>query len=112
MKTNFYSWLKSQTDKIPPSELDKNILFYSSQFFAEKAAKEKTSFIHWKISGIAALASIALVLILINREGTPQPASTMITESPEMILNYNEIELMADAGALSEADWAKINGAK
>lgn len=114
MKNNFYNWLRPLTEKAPSPAVDTKILAYSSQFFSSKE-KEKVTvpfLFDWKISSIAVLASVALLVVLINKGTRPQPSLMMITESPEMVLNYNEIELMADASKLTEADWAKINGTK
>lgn len=107
-KTTFYSWLSENTRKQPSSKTDDKILSYAREVF--KPEENPARLLNWKISGVAVFASIALVIILMNRTPVMQSGDMMLAESPEMILNYNEIELMADASQLSESDWAKING--
>lgn len=109
MKNNrtFYSWLSKATSRQPSSATDDKILAYAREAFKPE---EKTMLLSWKISGIAAFASIALVITLMYRMPVVQTGDQMMAESPEMLLNYNEIELMADASQLSESDWEKING--
>jgi hypothetical protein len=103
---SFYSWLSLKTRKGPPSSVDIKILSYSAQYFK---SKEKTVFFNWKISVAAAFFSVALVILLINR--TPGTRPDLMTESPEMVLHYRDMELMADASNLTDEDWVHINGA-
>lgn len=105
-KNSFYSWLSLKTRKEPPLSVDKKILSYSSQYFK---SEEKTAFLSWKISFATALASIALIIILMNR--TPGTGPALLTESPEMVLHYKDMELMADASNLTDEDWTHISGA-
>lgn len=103
----FYSWLSLATRKQPSQKTDDKILSYARETLK---SEEKASLFNWKISGVAAFASIVLIITLMNRTPVKQTGDMMMAESPEMLLNYKEIELMADASQLSETDWAKING--
>jgi|GEM_PF-744329 len=111
MKTNntFYSWIALKTQTEPSSTADKKILAFSSQYFKKE---EKSFFALWKLTGAFALTAAVVLVVLINKNSSIQPGSALMSEAPEMILHYNDIELMADASRLSDADWARINGQK
>lgn len=115
-KYTFYGWMKNQGSIEPSAKVDKKILAYSAHYFAQNknSSLEKNFFFNWKLSGFMTLATLAVVIVLMNRQPSLQKNQmTMIdNESPEMILNYKDIELMADASDLSEAEWAVINGSK
>lgn len=102
----FYQWLSSRTRQEPTSNVDQKILAYSAEYFRPV---EKNVFFSWKFSGAVALATVALLVVLVNKSPLQGPGNALISESPEMILNYNDIELMADASTLSDEDWARIN---
>lgn len=108
-KNSFYSWLALKTQTEPAASVDSKILAFSSQYFQKE---EKSFFAGWKLSGALALTTAAVVIILINKNPSTQPGPALMSEAPEMILHYNDIELMADASQLSDADWARINGQK
>ncbi len=108
-KNSFYSWLALKTQTEPSSSVDKKILAYSSQYMKNE---DKSIIAVWKLSGALALTVAVVMVVMINKNPPSQPGSAIISEAPEMILNYNEIELMADASQLSDADWARINGQK
>jgi hypothetical protein len=108
----FYSWMKLQSQKMPAENTDRKILAFSDQYFSQqKPAEEKSIFLNWKLSGFLTLATLAVVIVLMNKQPLIQKSSLVMMEndSPEMILNYKDIELMADASDLSEAEWARIN---
>lgn len=109
-KNSFYSWLALKTQIGPTATTDAKILAFSSQFLK---GKKKSSFSNWKLSGSLALTAAVVLIVMINKNPSPMiPGPTLISEAPEMILHYRDIELMADASHLSDADWEKINGQK
>lgn len=104
-KNSFYSWLALKTQTVPSAHVDSKILAYSSQYFQKE---EKSFFNNWKLSGALSLTAAVVVVVMINKNQPAGSGPVIITEAPEMILHYNDMELMADASQLSDADWARI----
>lgn len=100
---NFKSWLKNELINNPPKSLDSKVLLKSRELLVE----EKNYF---TLSLSVLTMAMFAVLIFQTRQFSISPAQDpMISKSKEMILNYKEIELMADAGSLSDSDWEQIN---
>jgi hypothetical protein len=107
----FYRWMKNNLSEQPSSTLDENILAMASKKLG--SAQQSSSLAQWLKPSLTLAFGIALVIVIniySNRQN--EMAKAIITESPEMVLHYKDIELMADAGALSEEDWKKIEGIK
>ena len=109
MKKNektFYQWLKSATSVNPSNEVDNRILLIAKQ---ELHAPPTNPFYFWiKIALPVGVTALFIFLIKIKSNQPDVFNSVAFTESPEMILNYKQIELMADLGDLSEDEWKKI----
>lgn len=109
MNEKFFSLIKPFTEEAPASTTDHKILSVARERFN---SQKHTLLPIWKISGLAVVASIVFILIFFRSGSTPYNDSVAINESLEMILNYNEIELMAESSALSESDWNHLNKVK
>lgn len=74
-------------------------------------ARQSPILFQWLKPGLALAFGIALVIVVnIKSNRQNEMSKLVIAESPEMVLNFKNIELMADAGVLSEEDWKKIGG--
>jgi hypothetical protein len=107
---NFSFWLKKNLIKNPSAELDKKILSLSHDFLNK--TKKKGNVLNWKIPALSLFASCLLVIgvFLKSNSLTLTTSNKMVmNENPEMILNYNSIELMSESSSLSEQDWEKIS---
>ena len=104
---SFYEHLKIKLNQNTPKSLDQKILI-----IAKKELKDTNKSFNWIIPTF--VTSVCLILFLIDFPYLfkQKSDSFVLTESPEMILNYNNIELMADASQLSGAEWEKIEGSK
>lgn len=110
-KDFFYRWLKNNLSVTPSKNLDHKILSMASAHLA--GPKDSFFSSRWKVSGAALLASFLLIFALTPKENHQKELSKMVlNESPEMIMNYKTIELMADSSALSDEEWNKIEGVK
>lgn len=114
MKSNidpFYKWAKKLTTIAPGDHLDQKILSMAALKLIP--LKRKSIFSKWLKPGLIIIFSMSFIIIFglrINKQSAMSLLS--MNDSPEMILNYKNIELMADAGNLSEEDWIKIEGKK
>jgi hypothetical protein len=54
------------------------------------------------------MAMIAIVFSMTFNKKINTEQTNFIAESQELILNYQDMELMADASTLNEDDWKKI----
>ena len=104
----FYRWFKNITEQSPPKLLDQKILIFSK----EELNHSKKS-IHW-IMPTSAISFCLILFVVGNTYFLHQKNLNMLflSEAPEMILNYDNIELMADASELNADDWKKIEGSK
>ncbi|MDD4975242.1 MAG: hypothetical protein PHY93_12865 [Bacteriovorax sp.] len=104
----FYSWMKSKIAHTPPARLDQKILMMANN----KLNHRKKSF-RWMLpSGAFTASLVALISVSIYFNHHKNLNSLVLNEAPEMIFNYDKIELMADASSLSDDDWKKIEGTK
>lgn len=110
MKNNidlFYRRMKENLTESPSAEIDNKILTMASKKL--KPDVEPSLLSQWLKPSLAIAFSVALVIIInIKSNNRNNTNKLLLTESPEMVLNYKDIELMADAGALSEEDWKRI----
>ena len=107
-KDSFYDLLKIKINQTPPKSIDQKILM-----IAKKELNDQKKSFNWMMTTIATSACMILFLVgysyLVDQKAHD---SYVFTESPEMILNYKNIELMADASQLDASDWERIEGTK
>ena len=105
---SFFRQLKIKINQIPPKSLDQKILM-----IAKKELNESKNSFDWMMTTIVTSACIIVFVVgypyLINRKPLD---SYVFKEAPEMILNFKNIELMADATKLNSSDWEKIEDSK
>ncbi len=107
MWLNQKKWLRIS----PTKELDNKILSMAREKMSP--AKSVGISIKWKVTSMAILASFVVLFVLTTKNHQQKEINRMVfTESPEMILDYNSIELMAATSTLSEEDWNKIESTK
>lgn len=106
----FYQWMKQNLSTSPSQTIDENILNMASKKLA--SAEQSSAPSRWLKPGLTLAFGVALVVVVNTARQRNKLEKLIITESPEMMLHYENIELMADAGALSEEDWKKIEGNK
>ena len=113
MKTNhFFSWLKTRLEITPEKKLDQLILNEAKIKF-----KSQTNSLQllWTTPSKLILASSAVLIIgfIYNQKySLDKSHQVVLSESPDMLMNFDSIELMADAAKLSDAEWEKINDHK
>lgn len=105
---SFYGHLKKETAVTTPPGIDERILL-----MAKKELSPSPKYKIWLMPATALAASLVLLLTgsmyLINKK---KQTDFVLMEPSEMILNYDQIELMADASMLSDADWETIESVK
>lgn len=107
---NFKNWLRINIEIEPREQVNKNILNEASLLLGIKQ-KTNTFFRPVTISVLSIL--IIISFIVIEKRDRSQfigmnKQRNLEDESIEMLLNYNQIELMADASSLDENDWKRI----
>ncbi|MDO9181897.1 MAG: hypothetical protein Q7U04_05795 [Bacteriovorax sp.] len=103
---NFYQWAKTKTSFPPTKVIDYKISLMAREHLA---SPKSNIFSRW-LPITLSLAATALVILTFNIYNSKKIDSQAFTESPEMLLNFKRIELMADASELSEVEWKKIEG--
>jgi hypothetical protein len=100
--------MKNQISFAPPIDLDQKILLIAKK----KMAKDKVAK-PWIVL-TSAIAACLIIFLTSNTYINQQKkmSSIVMTEAPEMILNFDQIELMADSSGLSESEWQKVEGSK
>jgi len=106
----FYRWMKQNLSTPPSQAVDQNILNMASKKLG--SAKQSSILSRWLKPSLTLAFGVALVLVVNSTRQRNELGKLIITESPEMVLHYKDIELMSEAGALSEEDWKKIEGNK
>lgn len=103
----FYRRLKEKISVSPSLEVDQHILQMAAKKLGTRT--ESYSVATWLKPSLAFASGILLVtIIIIKFQHQNELDKLAMNESAEMVLNYKNIELMADAGSLSEEDWKKI----
>jgi hypothetical protein len=99
--------MKEKLSVSPSIEVDQKILEMASK---KLVAKDNAFTWSALLKPSLVLAGSALLITIINIKSHKQNdmEKLVMTEPAEMVLNYSNIELMADAGSLSEDDWKKI----
>ncbi len=108
-KYYFFEWIKKETSLTPSSQLDQKILKKVHALFPSE--QKFYNLKKWLNPGVAFALSLTFIFILNNKfhyQLLRNDQLLSLSESPEMILNYKDIELMAAVGNLSEQDWKKI----
>ncbi len=104
----FYKSLREKLIQGPPKSLDQKILLLAS----EKLQSHKNH-AEWLYLASGFTTCLIVFLTISGYFNHQQNFNKqVINESPEMILNFNSIEMMADASVLSENEWKKIEGTK
>jgi hypothetical protein len=104
---SFYQRLKKQISVSPSLEVDQQILQMASKKLGVKT--ESSPWSSWlKPSLVFACGVLLVTVINIKSHKQNEMDKLAMNESAEMVLNYKNIELMADAGSLSEEDWIKL----
>ena len=99
---NFFNWLKSSTLVNPSRRVDQKIYQLVS---TESTNISLFSYSRYFIISTALAAGLILVFTsshLSNIQGHP------ISESPELLAYYDQVELMSQAAQLSEKEWEMI----
>ena len=106
---NFYSCLKGRGAQVPPASLDQKILM-----IAKKELKHSRKSFNWIIptSVVTGCLIIFFTYSTYSNQQKNLNKYVLLNEAPEMILNYDKIELMADSSQLSDDDWKKVEGRK
>jgi hypothetical protein len=98
----FFKWLKNETLSLPRKQVDQKILEYAHG----RVAKEKT-FTFNKLLIIPSAIALGLVFFLTTTQ-LNKINQHPISESPELIAYYDQIELMNQASSLSDEEWDLI----
>lgn len=91
--------IASRLNKLPNSKVDHVIIQH-----ANSVLKQKTNYITFGLS----LTSFAMMLLLIVNVGRMQVDSTIPKGSEEMVVYYQEMEVMASLGELNDNDLESI----
>lgn len=106
-QVNFYNWLREKhTTSQFPSLLDDKILK-----LAQDHLRKKSQYKLWVLP-VSASATLFVIIFFSNFYFNQEKNKSNfgLIESPEMVLLYENIELMADATKLSDSEWKKIEG--
>jgi hypothetical protein len=104
---NFKNWLKNNLTVVPKKELSEKIMNLAEKNLSKEAiTNENKGDYFWKLS--MSMAMIAIVFSMTFNKKINHENTSFIAESQELILNYQDMELMADASTLSDDDWKKI----
>jgi hypothetical protein len=100
---NFYHWMKEQITLEPTRELDQRIRNMAHEHLVESHFQISNN---WKLITVSiSFAAVLSTLIVVSMKNQNE-VITLATGGPsEMILNYNEMELMADSAILTDRDW-------
>ncbi len=99
---NFFHWLKKQTLSSPPKTIDQSILEFAK---TNNVANKPFYFSKYLILSSALAASIVLLFTTSNLNKINQPP---LSESPELLAYYDQIELMNQASQLTDNEWDMI----
>lgn len=100
IKHNFFEILKDKMTKSPSRDIDQYILKKASDHFET----QHRSIIPWRSIFVGTtLATLSLVLWLQISE--PKISKAMMAESPEMLKEMDDIELLVEASQLNEEEW-------
>ncbi len=104
MKPNFFHALKEKMTKEPSRKVDQFILKRASDHFEQKY---KSHVPWWSIFAGTTVAALGLVLWLQVSENTTSnsKASAMLTESPELLKEMDDVELLVEVSQYSDEEW-------
>lgn len=105
-KHYFFKWLKQNTTAQPHTDIDQSILLMAERKLNQIAGHKRQNFFHF----LGFSSSLLLLVVSINVLTNTKSNTLSLIEPPEMIMNYNFIELMAEASVLSDEDWNAIEG--
>ncbi|MBC7715114.1 MAG: hypothetical protein H7177_17345, partial [Rhizobacter sp.] len=103
---SFYLWIKDHTTENPSRELDAKIKAMAHKHLT---ATYEPKGLSWKfISLPLGLAAVVAVIINVRVKQQDELTAMALKMPVEMILNYNEMELMADSAILTDNDWDEV----
>ncbi len=103
MKDIFDQWLKEKLIKNPSTELDEKILR------AARTELKGSDKMNWRMPLIGALAASVFTIWLMNQTMTISQITKMeLSEPTEMIMQYEDIELMVESSEWTEEEWVAI----
>lgn len=104
---SLYRKMKGVLSVFPDKEIDEKILAMASCEL--KKNSDNSHVFQWLRPGLAMAFGVVLITVVNVKYYRPREISKLeVIDPPEMVLNYKNIELMADAGKLSEEDWERI----
>lgn len=107
----FYRWMKKNLSVSTSLSLDEKIMSMASKKL--NSSIKLNALNQWWKPGLALALGISLVIVVnIKNKRHSEIENYTISESPEMLMHYKDIELMSNVGEFSEEDWGKIEGAK
>jgi hypothetical protein len=101
MKDDFFLLIRKKTTRSPSRALDQVILGKA----AKRLSPAKTHKLGWTI---AALSSSALAIIFWFQFHSANLPSAMMAESPEMLKQMDELEMLVEASEWTDAEWKYI----
>jgi len=110
-KDSFFEWAKKELTESPSREVDQKIL----NMALDKLEKPEQgyNFFNFLKPAFAIAISLVFVLVINYKINHPQTNDIVsIEDSAEMILQYENIELMAATQSLTEDEWRDIEGVK
>jgi hypothetical protein len=99
---DFYQWLKKSTIESPPQAVDQKIY----QLTSKSAARPSIfSFSKYIILSTATVAAVILIFTTTQLKNIPNHP---ISESPELLAYYDQLELMNQTAQLSDREWDMV----
>lgn len=108
---NFKNWLKNNLEVEPNKKIDQNIIIEAQSLLLNSEKRKYSNFkpITLTVFSVLIIFSFFIIEQRNNQNHLSQiNHKTLEDESIEMLMNYNQIELMAEASNLDENDWNKI----
>ncbi len=97
MSQDFFKSLAKKTEHRPSRGTDQRILQRAEKVLVKSSRP-------WGKWIIAVGTPVAVVLMIWIQPGTPRLPQAMLAESPELIRNFEDIELWSEISDLSEAE--------
>jgi protein-tyrosine-phosphatase len=99
---SFFHWLKKETLASPSNKIDQNILELAR---AQNATNNPFHFSKYLLATSAIAASL---IVLFTSSHLNKINQHPLSESPELLQYYDQVELMNQASELSDQEWDKI----
>lgn len=101
----FKIWLKKNLSVTPSSELDDLIFSKVAPYLNKEEEKERP---YWIISVLSFSLVVVFVIKLTSITNHSNQLQPMVTESIELIKNYDDLELMVASAKLTPEEWKSI----